>query len=331
MSSIPYTPGLDGLRALAIVLVMLFHADMPGLPGGNVGVDLFLVLSGYLITRLLLAEIQLSGGVRLRVFYLRRLWRLMPPLLLMLALYCVFAPYAWPEYPFHVRDVVALLLYIGNIAAIAGSFPEKLMHGWSLGLEEQFYLIWPLFMIVLWRRCQGHLGVVLLILFMLMTAWRFLYVQLGDTSGVAYYRPDMHSTGLILGAALAVGGLSVGRWVAALALMALVFAVFLPRSSETHLIFFIPLAELAAVLLIASVMQGAAQALGHPLAVHLGKLSYGLYLFHYPIMKCLLEQDMPWYGVFLFGATLSYLLAWISYHSIERYARQRRHHYALQL
>lgn len=327
----PYTPGLDGLRALAIVLVMLFHAGVPGLPGGNVGVDLFLVLSGYLITRLLLAEIRVSGGIQLRMFYLRRLWRLMPPLLLMLALYCVLAPYAWPEYPFHVRDVVALLLYIGNIAAIAGAFPEKLMHGWSLGLEEQFYLIWPLFMLVLWQRCQGRIGVILFFLFVLMTGWRLLNVQLGDASGAAYYRPDMHSTGLILGAALAVGGLSVGRWVIALALILLSFAVVVPRTSEAHLAFFIPLAELAALLLIASIARGEAAALGHPLAVHIGKLSYGLYLFHYPIMKYLLEQDLPWYGVFLFGATLSYLLAWISYHSIERYARQRRHHYAVRV
>jgi len=325
----PYTPGLDGLRALAIVLVMLFHADMPGLPGGNVGVDLFLVLSGYLITRLLLVEIQVSGGVQLRAFYLRRLWRLMPPLLLMLALYAALAPLAWPEYPFHVRDIAALLLYVGNIAAIVGSFPEKLMHGWSLGLEEQFYLIWPLFMLVLWRRFQGASGVMLLLLYALLTGWRLLHFQLGDASGTAYYRPDLHSTGLVLGAALAAGGWVPGRRALPVALMVLALVVLFPRSSDVHLAFFIPLAELAAALLIVSIMQGKAVALWHPMAVHVGKLSYGLYLFHYPIMKFLIEQEWAWYWILLVGTALSYALACISYHSIERYARQRRQRYAV--
>lgn len=327
----PYTPGLDGLRALAIVLVMLFHADMPGLPGGNVGVDLFLVLSGYLITRLLLVEMQVSGGVQLRAFYLRRLWRLMPPLLLMLALYAVFAPLAWPEYPFHVRDIAALLLYVGNIAAITGSFPDKLMHGWSLGLEEQFYLIWPLFMLVLWRRRQGGVGVVLLLLYALVTGWRLLNLQLGDATGTAYYRPDLHSAGLILGAALAVGRWECGRWALSAGVMLLALAVLLPRSSDAHLALFVPLAEIAAALLIVSVMRGEAVALWHPVAVHVGKLSYGLYLFHYPVMKYLAGQELPWYWVLMIGAILSYALAWISYHSIERYARQRRQRYAVQV
>lgn len=325
----PYTVGLDGLRALAIVLVMLFHANMPGLPGGNVGVDLFLVLSGYLITRLLLAEMQASGGVQLQAFYLRRLWRLMPPLLLMLVLYAALAPFAWPEYPFHVRDIAALLLYVGNIAAIVGSFPEKLMHGWSLGLEEQFYLVWPLFMLALWRRCQGATGKALLLLYVLLTGWRLLNLQWGDASGTAYYRPDLHSTGLILGAAFALGGWVYGRWTLSVAALLLALAVFWPRTSEAHLAFFIPLAELAAALLIVSVVRGGAAVLWHPLAVHIGKLSYGLYLFHYPIMKYLTEQGLSWYWVLLVGSTLSYLLAWISYHSIERFARQRRQRYAV--
>ena len=88
----PYVPALDGLRALAIALVLLFHADLPGMPGGNLGVDLFLVLSGYLITRLLMIEYQGHGRIELQLFYLRRLWRLMPPLLLMLLLYSALAP-----------------------------------------------------------------------------------------------------------------------------------------------------------------------------------------------------------------------------------------------
>lgn len=146
-----YVPALDGLRALAIALVMLFHAGVPFLHGANLGVDIFFVLSGYLIGRLLLAEFRVHAAIDLRRFYRRRLWRLMPPLLLLLALYAVLAPLVWPDYYFHLRDGIELLLYLTDIALVFGDGPQYLLHAWSLGIEERFYLFFPVLLLFLLR------------------------------------------------------------------------------------------------------------------------------------------------------------------------------------
>lgn len=334
MTAMPYVPGLDGLRALAIALVMFLHAGVPGFPGGNVGVDVFLVLSGFLITTLLLNELESSGRIDLSRFYWRRMWRLMPPLLLLLLLYMLLAPLLWPDYPFHVRDVLVMLLYMANLAASMGFPPEKLMHGWSLGLEEQFYLLWPLVLGICWR--LPHLWRVLLIVALLLTGWRYWCLfGLGMPSSEAYYRPDLHASGLMLGAALAA---AVRQGVLAesgtrafwLGCAALLPAVAVSRSGELNLAVFVPLTELAAASMILAILAKGGEGLRHPALVHVGRLSYGLYLFHYPIMKYLTEQGLSWYWVLLLGGGLSYLMAWISYHSIERYARQRRQRYVAQ-
>lgn len=328
----PYVPALDGLRSVAIALVLLFHAEVPGVPGGNLGVDVFLVLSGYLITSLLYAEYQACLRINLRNFYWRRLWRLMPPLLLLLGLYAVVAPIVWPDYPFHLRDVLALLFYLGNVAMATGYSPDKLMHGWSLGLEEQFYLLWPVLVLALWRRFPaGACWKLLLLMFVLLSGWRLLNLLIWQVpSSVVYYRPDTHATGLVLGAALAMSGgrgQGLGRVGAIAAYGLLLLTIMLPRSPEVHLAWFVPLGELSGALIILSIRQGGSAWLQHPVLVHVGKMSYGLYLFHYPIMKYMTEQQVPWYWVLGIGCALSYLLAAGSYYSIERFVRRYRQRY----
>lgn len=328
----PYVPALDGLRALAILLVVLFHCKLPVLVGGNVGVDLFLVLSGFLITTLLLDELVRNGHIDTRSFYFRRLLRLMPPLVLLLVLYAVAAPWLWPDYPFHGRDVLALFLYMGNIAAALGSAPEKLLHGWSLGLEEQFYLAWPLLLTGLWCACcRRYLWQWLLLLYVMLTSWRLLSVfSFGVPHEVAYYRPDLHAGGLVLGAALAAwifpqrAAWEAPAWVMPFALLLLLVVAIFPREGVVHLTFFVPLAEFATVLIILSVMARRCAPLQHPIVVQCGRLSYGVYLFHYPIMKFMTEQSMPWYLTLLLGGSFAYALAWLSYNTVERYARQYR-------
>lgn len=330
----PYVPALDGLRALAILLVMLFHCKFPSLPGGNIGVDLFLVLSGFLITTLLLDELGRTGRINTKLFYVRRLWRLMPPLLLLLVLYAASAPWLWPDYPFHLRDALALLLYMGNIAAALGAAPEKLLHGWSLGLEEQFYLLWPLMLAGFWRvRRRSDLWQWLLLLYVALTLWRLVSLfVLGVPHEVAYYRPDLHAGGLVLGAALAAwwrqwGARGVAGWVMPLAMLLLLLAAIIPREGEMHLSLFVPLAEFAAALIVLAILAGSTGPLEHPLLVQGGKLSYGLYLFHYPIMKFMSEHGLPWYLTLLLGGGLAYGLAWLSYCTVERYARNYRERY----
>lgn len=199
-----YVPALDGLRALTIALVMLFHAGVPLLPGANLGVDIFFVLSGYLIGRLLLAEFRAHAAIDLRRFYRRRLWRLMPPLLLLLALYAVLAPHIWPDYYFHLRDGIELLLYLADIALVFGDGPQYLLHAWSLGIEERFYLLFPVLLLFLLRISNyNRLWLFFLLLASLVTLWRFYWVQSNSYEVAMYFRFDMRLSGLLLGVMVA--------------------------------------------------------------------------------------------------------------------------------
>ncbi|MBA2402361.1 MAG: acyltransferase [Bradyrhizobium sp.] len=138
-----YNPSLDGLRAIAVVLVISDHCGVPVFDQGYFGVDLFFVLSGFLITRLLVDEIDATGRVDVQRFYLRRLLRLTPPLLLFLTAYLVIAPSLWPQLDLmvHVRDVALVAFYLSDYSQAFWNNPKVLIHTWSLSVEEHFYLI----------------------------------------------------------------------------------------------------------------------------------------------------------------------------------------------
>jgi peptidoglycan/LPS O-acetylase OafA/YrhL len=152
-------PGLDGMRALAVVAVMVYHANYSWLPGGFLGVEVFFVISGYLITLVLIGEHERTGRVSLRHFYVRRARRLLPALFTLLILLTVWTALFRSEVLGQLRgDVIAALTYVTNWYQIwvgqgytaAGDF-APLRHMWSLAVEEQFYLVWPLVMIGLLR------------------------------------------------------------------------------------------------------------------------------------------------------------------------------------
>ena len=154
MKTSEFIPGLDGVRAVAIIAVILFHAEIPGLaPGGFLGVDVFFTLSGFLITSLLLRELHTTGKIRLGAFYERRLRRLLPAMLGMIAASSVAAVFWAPDTIGRLQqDVPAALTYISNWWQIHSGQsyfemfgrPPLLQHLWSLAIEEQFYLVWPL-------------------------------------------------------------------------------------------------------------------------------------------------------------------------------------------
>jgi peptidoglycan/LPS O-acetylase OafA/YrhL len=159
ISRVPYLPGLDGMRALAVLAVMVYHANNTWLPGGFLGVEVFFVISGYLITLLLIGEHERTGTVSLRHFYLRRARRLLPALFTLLILLTIYTALFRREVLGQLRgDVLAALTYSSNWYQIwvgqgytsSGDF-APLRHLWSLAVEEQFYLIWPLVMIGLIR------------------------------------------------------------------------------------------------------------------------------------------------------------------------------------
>src|SRR5918992_975019 len=149
---LPYAPGLDGLRALAVIAVLLYHAELSWLPGGFLGVEVFFVISGYLITALLLAEHRQRGSVDLKAFWLRRARRLLPALYLLLVVTLAFAVVFLPEEVARLRnDAAAAFAYVTNWYLVFNNEsyfetvgrPSLLLHLWSLAIEEQFYVLWP--------------------------------------------------------------------------------------------------------------------------------------------------------------------------------------------
>ena len=173
ISRVPHLPGLDGMRAIAVIAVMIYHANSAWLHGGFLGVEVFFVISGYLITLLLIAEHERSGDVDLRQFWLRRFRRLLPALYLMLALLVVYLAVFRPDARGRTRgDIVGAVAYVANWYQIwvgagytASEAFAPLRHLWSLAVEEQFYVIWPLIMVAVLRRGRAQLPRVAMWLF----------------------------------------------------------------------------------------------------------------------------------------------------------------------
>ena len=311
-----YNPALDGLRAIAVLLVVAVHTHVPGLAGGYVGVEIFFVLSGYLITSILLAEHERTGRIAIGAFYWRRALRLYPALLLLLAAYLALAPLAWPGKP-HGRDALITGLYLSDYAVSFWNVPQYLSHTWSLAAEEHFYLLWPLLLVAMLRKPlpQACRYVALLT----VAAW--LWQVYNMTQGTMGFRFDTRAVGMFAGCWLAfamrLGSLKRTRpdMAAAVGVALLVPLMF----AETR--FPLPLAELAGACLIV----GAAHLpLTHPALVWLGKLSYGVYLWHFPLAKAI-NPLLPWPAGLAVVFVLSVGAAWVSFNTVEVVARRYRH------
>jgi len=210
---LPYVPGLDGLRALAVVAVLLYHAGL-NWSGGFLGVETFFVLSGFLITALLFAEWRQHGRIDLAAFWLRRARRLLPALYLMLLGTLVFAG-LWlrSERTELGADALAALSYVMNWRLILGGNPyfdplvrpSLLQHLWSLAVEEQFYLLWPLLVAagLRWLRPAGLVALTLVAAAGSVALMALLHRPGADPSRL-YYGTDTRAAGLLLGAALAL-------------------------------------------------------------------------------------------------------------------------------
>jgi peptidoglycan/LPS O-acetylase OafA/YrhL len=212
-----YSPGLDGLRAIAVMAVLLYHADLSWIPGGFLGVEVFFVISGYLISALLLAEWHQKGTINLKDFWLRRARRLLPALYVLLVVTLSFAVVFLPGEVAGLRaDVIAAVGYVTNWFLIFGQEsyfesvgrPSVLQHLWSLAVEEQFYLIWPIVLAVglglgaTRLRCRRVLTVALVGATASAVAMALMYTPGVDPSRI-YFGTDTRATGLLCGAALA--------------------------------------------------------------------------------------------------------------------------------
>jgi peptidoglycan/LPS O-acetylase OafA/YrhL len=214
---LPYQPALDGLRAVAVLAVMLYHGQVAWVRGGWLGVDLFFVLSGYLITSLLLAEWATSGGIDLKGFWSRRARRLLPALFTTLAAVAAYGAFlAPPDTLARLRwDGLATLGYVANWRLLAShqsyfeqfADPSPLRHMWSLGIEEQYYLLWPLLLLGALRLARGRprplLWGTLVAALASALAMAALYRPGGDPSRV-YYGTDTRAHTLLVGCLLAL-------------------------------------------------------------------------------------------------------------------------------
>lgn len=302
-----YIPALDGLRALAVLVVIFVHCHVPGFAGGRIGVDVFFVLSGYLITRVL-DEHRPS----LREFYVRRARRLVPALTLMLLAYLAVYPLFVPGYP-HLRDAAIAFFYLSDYWYAYEHLPKYIGHTWSLAVEEHFYLIWPL----LFYRFRPSVRV-LLAVFVAMTLWRWWPES---PYGSPYYRFDTHATGLIVGCALAQ--FPRDRIPAWPGLVALAVLVTIPLDG---LAFKAEAASQVAVELAAAVaVIGRLPAwLSHRWPVYLGKISYGVYLWQTPVAWIFVDHYLfGWQAAVGATLALSILFAAISHHTVEAWFRKQ--------
>ena len=258
--ALDYNPALDGLRAVAVVLVFLFHARLPGFEAGFLGVDVFFVLSGYLITTILLAEIDRTGSVNWRRFVLRRLWRLAPALGALCLGMLVLSIWVWPSTLSPWLEVFLTLTYLSDVTVSVLHAPQMLVHSWSLSVEEHFYLLWPLVLLGLARREPGWVAVLILGLYLAASLWRIEALAQGTEWRVVYHRLDTRLSGLMFGAGLAA--LCRGRTLAGLARLPLwlvavpVAGVLLAQGDwrdDGMLIWGVPAVELATAALILGV------------------------------------------------------------------------------
>lgn len=329
-----HVPALDAIRGIAILLVLAVHSGrvLPGglVPGGVLGVDLFFVLSGFLITSLLLNEWDRDGRISFGGFYRRRALRLLPALVVMLGVVTVVAAFTVDDFRGEFVWVLSSLAYVTNLASLQerGIGAENLQHMWSLSQEEQFYLVWPLLLVLVLRaRVRPRtLAVALGGLTVTVIAYRALLETAGASLGYLWYAPDTRSDGLILGCLAGVlfsYGLvrQIPLWLPSVLLVpACIAVVALSLESRWHAVLLLPAFCISAtVVLLASVLHPRwwfTRLIDRAWLRGLGKISYGLYLWHWPIFFA--------FGWKL-GLPLALLVALLSYRFVEQPFLHRRH------
>ena len=347
-----YIPAIDGLRAISVIAVLLYHLTLPWWPGGFLGVDLFFVISGYVITRLILDSIERSSALDLRKFYRSRIRRLFPALIFMVVTTTLFIGVWAPEtVKRFVSDLPFLFTGLMNWALVAREQdyfstigrPPLLQHTWSLAVEIQFYLLWPLILLFV-LRFFGKKRIPAFALFFALASGTLLFlysvkIDAESSSSVShvYFGSDTHSIGLFLGAALAVrwiprnfsadieegaknfiDGFGIAAFIGLLSL----FLFVDPNDPTLYRIAF-PLTAIFGCMALMSLVHPAsrlARQFTRAPMMWIGERSYGIYLWHWVVFQVtrpsvdLVGEDWALYSLRIL---IVFALADISYRWIE--------------
>lgn len=306
-SNLSYRAEIDGLRAIAVISVILYHAqivsfDRNWFEGGFIGVDIFFVISGYLITRIILSELQIEGSLSFLSFYERRARRILPMLLVV-----IFAsmPFAWQlmlpsEFVEYAESILASQFFISNIFfyfntteyGADSALLKPFLHTWSLGIEEQFYLIFPILAMLVFKFFRAHFLTILVVLSLL--SLQFASLMEVQSPNLNFYLPFSRFWELGVGSILAYRELNYKfsddgvhkRVLPTLGLCMVAYSILFFTGETPHPSFhtLIPIFGVALIIRFSSKDEPVGKILGGKLLVYVGLISYSAYLWHFPVL-----------------------------------------------
>lgn len=324
-----YVSGLDGLRAFAILLVMLSHANFQFFQNGGIGVPVFFALSGFLITTLLLEEFKKYNKIEFKAFYIRRTFRLFPALYCMLLFTFLYALFFNSKmYDDIVTEIIAAGLYVYNLSWIWNVKQVMLYHTWSLGVEEQFYLIWPILLFIFLKYNSIKWLSILLTVFILFIGINETFV-LFNNSGISILN-SITNESIFMGCLVAIlrwKGMilfKIPSWIAFLSIISIFLLGMFPH--DTFNSFFEKRTPgVFAILIILYLIRDKNDLLSkiftNKLSVFIGKISYSLYLWHLPVFKVFsFDSSLPSLVSFFGKFIVSLLFALLSWFLLEKKA-----------
>lgn len=333
---------LEGLRGFAVLLVLIYHSFMPYTRGGFFGVDIFFVLSGFLITKLLLKEYESNNGlISFRKFYIRRFLRLAPALTLLVLCFYIYSQTYMTGRASDTGLYTSLgaLFYIANLAIAHDWFTMGyLTPVWSLSIEEQFYFIWPAILVFLLAQFKISKKLILVNILLIIFLWSYRALLTINNAPIdrLYFGSDTHMDGLLVGSLLAVLVTIhekaphkvfnlIHKYRASIQVILFLFFILTTIALDINIrslyIWCFPLVEVLSAILIFSLYSSKDSKhslFSNRFLVWIGRISYGLYLWHWFVFKVISEHNVTGIYVLLYGVPLSVLIAFISYYVLEK-------------
>lgn len=342
-----YLPGLDGLRALAVIAIIIYHLNPKWLSGGFLGVDTFFIISGYLITSLLIHEYKHTGSINLMQFWKKRIKRLLPAVLFLISIVLIYTLMFEPNIIKNVKqDAIAALFYVSNWwyifhdVSYFDSFKiMPLKHLWSLAIEEQFYIFWPILLLILLRikKLKQHFLLIIFVCSLISLLTMFLIAQPNVDNSRVYFGTDTRLQTLLLGVLLAyiwppfrlkaqihLPLKIVIESFGFISIALLIFFIMTVSSNDNWFyfggIYFISLCTLPAIASAVHPSTFLAKVLSNRIFSWIGQRSYSLYLWHYPVItfmnKHFVQGQIPVY-IIVIEIILTLILAECSYRYVE--------------